>query len=345
MRSRLLIPGLPLILALSLSIFTSCDDECNCNENVAPQVPEERWINDIFFVQNTYFFLDRPPSEQYPNRFIRPKEGSIDLYRSVPAVLPAETPTTWGAAYVDSLGRGAGIGVGADFHKRLFELLTPDDDYRLVRDPVTDQAIGIELIEPISTGGGALAAAYVNEAGDTIGDYGEPGSRDENAPLLLELIWPSLPIPQGPFGYTWAYMMRNVYDLGINNIDASTLDIDIHEIANRPDTSTPDSSSVPWIRIFGLDQTDAAGSGPPDGKVDLATGVVDAERGRLIFPGITPFDPDPGDVEYWTNGEFAFTGRYEGLTNPGLYTRLPTDPAFGSKFVIHVTAVGVNAGR
>ena len=341
MRSRLLILGLPLILALSLTIFTSCDDECNCNENVAPQVPEERWINDIFFVKNTYFFLDRPPSEQFPNRFILPKEGSIDLYRSVPAY---QSWTTWGAAYVDSLGRGQGIGKGDAFEMRQFELLTPTDDYRLVRDPVTDRAIGIELIKPISTGE-VLAAAYVNEAGDTIGDYGEPWSRDENAPLLLELIWSSLPLPEGPFGYTWAYMMRNIYNFDLYNIDMSTLDIDIREIANRPDTSTPDSSSVPWIRIFGLDQTDATGSGPPDGKVDLTTGVVDAIGSRLVFPSLTPFDPDPGDVEQWTNGEFAFTGRYEGLTNPGLYTRMPTNPEFQSKFVIHVKAVGANGGR
>ncbi len=319
MRRPLVTLGFALIVVFSLSLLSSCCDECNCDENVIPQIPEERWIYDTQFVANTYFFLDRPPSEQFPNRFIRPKEGAMDIYRSVPFVFPGTTPTTWGLAYVDSLGRGAGIGVGADFEKRQFELLTPNDDYRFVRDMMSEFVIGIELIQPISRGE-VLAAAYVNVAGDTIGDYGEPMSNDENEPLGLELIWSSVPLPQGPFGYTWAYMMRNIYNFGLYNIDISTLDVEINEIANRPDTSTPDSSSVPWIRIFGLDQTNATGTGPPDGKVDLLTGVIDAERANLIFPGVTPFDPDPDDVELWTDGEFAFTGRYEGLTNPELYT-------------------------
>ncbi len=298
---------------------------------------EERSISDRNFIVNTYFFLDRPPDRQYPDRFIRPKEGSIDVYQSVPDYQSATRPTTWGAAYVDSLGRGAGIGVGADFEKRQFELLTAIDDYRFVLDAETEGVIGIELVRAISRGE-VLAVAYVNEVGDTIGDFSKAASKDENAPLRLELIWPADPLPQGRFGYTWAYMMRNIYNLGLSNIDGSTLGLEIEQIGQQLNPTTPDSSSVPWIRIFGLDQTDESGTGKPDNRVDLLTGVINLQNGILTFPSLTPFDPDPTSVQNWTEGEFAFTGRYEDLVNPALYTKLSTDPDVQSLFNIVVKA-------
>jgi hypothetical protein len=72
--------------------------------------------------------------------------------------------------------------------------------------------------------------------------------------------------------------------------------------------------------------------------VDLTTGLIDTDRGTLIFPDLTPFDPDPDNVARWTNGEFAFTGRYETLKNPALYTKLASDPLYQSKFNMIVRA-------
>jgi hypothetical protein len=222
---------------------------------------EERTISDRDYVRNTYFFLDRPPDAQYPDRFFHPDERYIDVYRSVPPAQTNVQNTTWGAAYVDELGDGSGIGVGGNFETRQFRLLEPITDYRFVTDAQTDKVVGIELLRGVSSGE-VLAVAYVNERGDTVGDYAAPQfSKDPEDPLLLELIWPAEPLPTGPFGYTWAYMMRNIYNLGMSNIDRSTLQIEILEISNRPNPANPDSSSVPWIRIFGLDQTDDRGTG------------------------------------------------------------------------------------
>ncbi len=299
---------------------------------------EERTIADRDFTKNTYFFLDRPPDEQFPDRFFHPDERYIDVYRSVPASQSNLENTTWGVAYIDELGDGSGIGVGENFEKRQFKLLEPINDYRFVLDAETDRVIGIELLRSVSTGE-VLAVTYINERGDTIGDYGAPAfSKDQDDPLLFELIWPAEALPNGPFGYTWAYMMRNVYNLGLSKIDRSTLQIEILEIANRPNPANPDSSSVPWIRIFGLDQTDDQGTGPYDNRVDLTTGLIDPDRGTVVFPDLTPFDPDPDNVAEWTNGEFAFTGRYEVLKNAALYERLPSDPEYQSKFVMIVKA-------
>jgi hypothetical protein len=336
MKSPRVIPCLILLVVVSLSVLISCDED-DGQEHYVPRFPVERQIADKDFVKNTYFYLDHPPDQQFPDRFFFPDERYVDVFRSVPISQPPNQPVTWGVAYVDSLGDGSGIGSGVLFEKRSFNLLTPTDDYRFVRDAETDRVIGIELLRPLMLEE-VLAVAYVNARGDTIGDFAAQFSTNEDEPLVFELIWPSEPLPDGPFGYTWTYMMRNIYDFGLHNIECSTLEVEINEIAYRPNTSTPDSSSVPWIRIFGLDQTDVSGVGPPDGRVDLVPGVVDFERGLLKFPALTPFDPNPEDVEFWTAGEFAFTGRYENLLNPALYTQLPTDPEIVSKFTIHVKA-------
>lgn len=299
---------------------------------------EERKISDRDYLRNTYFYLDRPPDAEFPDRFFHPDERYIDVYRSVPPSQTNVENTTWGSAYLDQLGDGSGIGVGTNFEKRQFKLLQPINDYRFVLDAETDKVVGIELLRAVSSGE-VLAVAYVNERGDTIGDYGAPEfSKDQNNPLLFELIWPAEPLPTGPYGYTWAYMMRNIYNLGLSNIDRSTLQIEILEIANRPNPANPDSSSIPWIRVFGLDQTDDRGTGAPDNRVDLTTGLIDTERGTLVFPDLRPFNPDPANVALWTGGEFAFAGPYEKLTNPELYTKLPSDPTYQSKFTIVVRA-------
>jgi len=63
--------------------------------------------------------------------------------------------------------------------------------------------------------GKALAAAYINEDRDTtIGDFDAPFSTDKDTPLQFELIWPSLAVPDGPYGYTWSFMMRHISTSG-----------------------------------------------------------------------------------------------------------------------------------
>ncbi|UCG53134.1 MAG: cell surface protein SprA [Candidatus Latescibacterota bacterium] len=300
---------------------------------------EERTISDLNFIANTFFFLD-PPGDLALEPERRPQEGFIDVYRSVEdwEVTAKNLNTTFGAAHVDSVGDGSELGTG-NAERRQFVLLTVGEDYRFVLDALTLEVNGIELVRPLGPSE-VLAVGYVNLRGDTIGDYNQPLSKDEENPLLMELIWPANALPDGPFGYTWPYMMRNIYNLGLSNIDASTLEVEILEIAQRLDPSTPDSSVVPWIRIFGLDQTDETGTGPPDNRVDLLSGVIDVQRGTLTFPDLTPFDPDSFLVDQWTNGQFSFTGRYAHLKNPFIYTKRPESQEFqsSSKFRILVRA-------
>lgn len=309
-----------LIASILVVSLVSCSDDstgpCNCPDDGEK---ETRIIASIDNIWNTYFFFDRPPDETYPDRFFIPRPETVNVWRSIADFYTPETIVTWGAAWVDSLGDGSGIGVGDDFEFRRFKLLTYDDDFRFILDPATEEVIGLWLGTPLLDGE-VLAVTYVNEEDDTIGDYDQSPSDDARAPLHLELIRPGGATPTDRFAYTWPYMIRNTYNLGIFNIDPRTLEIEIHEIANRDSTWRPEGSSIPWIQIFGLDQTDDTGTGPPDGKVDLGSDAIDLGRGLLTFPCLTPFDPPADLVEEWTNGEFAFTGPYEDLLNPTMYT-------------------------
>ncbi len=310
---------------------------------------EERTISSLNFVANKYFYLDHPPTPGMGGRFVRPRVGLIDVYRSIQDFEASSRPKTWGIAYVDTFGTGTDIGRGDDFEKRQFEILIPGDDYLFVLDAVTEDVNGIELVRPVSKGE-VLAVAYVNVAGDTIGDYAQPASDLEDAPLEFELIWPADPLPTGRFGYTWQYMMRNIYNLGLSNIDASSLELEIAEISIRQNPTTPDSLDVPFIRIFGLDQTDQTGTGPPDSRIDLTSGVVDVSRGLLTFPGLWPFDPDPAQVAAWTINDtlpdgFAFTGPYATLPNTIMYTTAQTNQDFLSSSRFNIIVRGSSTSR
>jgi len=304
---------------------------------------EERRISDTGFVKNKFFFLDDPFGSG-GGKFSPPKVGQIDLYRSVKLLPGQPIPGTWGAAYVDSLGDGSEIGQGTEREISFFKTLEQGTDYFYVLD-ASDRTtlIGIELAQALSEGE-ILAAAYVNSDGDTIGDYQPPAfSTERESPLFFELIWPALPVPDGPFGYTWSFMMRHIYDLGLSNIDPSSLVIDIVDKSSRADPqsdrTTPEGSDVPWIRIFGLDSTDVRGTGAPDGKVDLLSSVINLTEGLLTFPVLKAFAPPPDLVADWTDAAFSFTGVYENLPNPSLYTARPEDvKEFQNKFDILVQA-------
>jgi cell surface protein SprA len=113
------------------------------------------------------------------------------------------------------------------------------------------------------------------------------------------------------YATTWALEMRHIYDLGSTRINSSTLEINVVDILTaRLNPSYPDGSTVPYLQIFGLDQTDMAATGPPDGRIDLSGGRVDVIRGLLYFPVSQAFRPDASSVDAWTNGEFSFTGPY-----------------------------------
>ncbi len=307
-------------LLATLVVAASCSSDSG-----SPFVPpgtktDTHLIRDVDTMRDTYFYVNNPAVAPGPD--LIPDPATLEVYRTVkPADLIAD-PTIValpGWAFPDPGDSGAGIEAGASqvvaAPDALYQLLNPAMDYALVLDPVTKVFLGIELSDPIpDSAQRELAIRYETSTGIPIGgnaaDYNLTSISGVNAfDLVLKLIKTRWPMDTEP---TWPYAMRNVYDLGFTGIDARYFSLSIEDVlAPRKEPWKPSGSEVPYLRIFGLDQTDVSGIGPPDGNVDLTNGIVDLDRGRLMFPEARAFAPPAARVAAWTDGLFEFTGGYQ----------------------------------
>jgi hypothetical protein len=360
-RSNKLFP--PRIGSIIICLVVLASLTVSCSEDPVIIIPdpviqkETRIIADINYVDNTYFFLDNPNGP-----FIRPHVGEIEVWVSVNEIERQNTEiiTFFGLAFVDTTARGnpirdakAAFEAGQDTPPReegYFKLLEFGMDYRYVLDIEDESVFGIELIRRVEDNK-ILAVRYINEYGDSIGDYaqfpmiGFPGE-EEDFPIFLEVIKPRNPRPTNQFGYTWDFMMRFIYNLGLTDIDASTLEIEIEDLSNNIINTQPEGESVPYIRIFGLDRFDEYGNQEPDNRVDLQAGLIDFNRGLLTFSSLRPFDPNIADVAQWTAGDDSFIVPDDyvnlNLANSTIYDDYLTgiELQMARRYNIVVTAIG-----
>ncbi len=307
---------------------------------------ETRRIADINYIDNKYFFLDSPlPNEP----FFKPKVGEIEVFQSIADA--ERTTERHGRAFVDSTGRGTPIaaahalwlaGQEVPSHEEgYFKLLEFGRDYTYVLAVEDESVLGIELIRSIENDR-VLAVRYINENNDVIGNYEQFPTSPPDTSLFLELIKPRSPRPADQFGYTWNFMIRNIYSLQMSDIDATTLEIEIEDTSNRQIKSIPEGEDVPYLRIFGLDRYDESGFAGADGRIDLTTGLIDLQRGILTFPTLRAFDPDTSLVRKWTKDDTSFVVEddFPGMENPRLYDDWlsPTEAANVHKYDIVVRA-------
>ncbi|MDH4038683.1 MAG: hypothetical protein OEV86_14515 [Candidatus Krumholzibacteria bacterium] len=319
-----------IFLAAAL-ILAGCSDDPADVPEPAP-VTDTHVIRDVDYVKDRYFYVDDPVF------FYGAMDTGFEVWRRVTPQDLILDPTIMrfpGWAVPDSVGDGQSIVDAVDVIKagsrqfaglvQEFMRLEQGVDFTLVLDASTPTIVGIELTDPLPAAAQrTLALRYTNINGAAVGgsyaSFGVidpangqplvPGSAADT--LMLEMIKAPDPRPTGPFASVWRLAVRNVYDLGFTDIQAGEFKVvieDVLTIRTKPDR--PDGSAVPYLRIFGLDVTDTAGTGGPDGKIDLTRGLVDLQRGLLILPDVRGFAPSAQSVDAWTNGAFAFTGLYQ----------------------------------
>ncbi len=278
---------------------------------------ETRTIRDVDYVKNRYFYVNNPTN--FPDAGLLPKVSGFEVYRTLkPEDLIADPTLTGfpGWAFPDPSDDGSGLTLAASLVTAApdenYRLLERGVDYEFIVDALTNVVVGIELFDPIQDQAlRTLAIRYVTESGLNIGgtsaDYGI--SVGNPADLVLKMIKSKEPKEVDP---TWPYMIRNFYNLGLTNIDGNSLEITIEDVLNpRVNPEVPEGSQVPYLKIFGLDQTDRSGTGPPDGRVDLTSGLVNLTSGTLQLPARRAFSPPPAAVAVWTDTLFSFTGDYQ----------------------------------
>ena len=346
-------PTFILSLAIgTLMLLPACGDDVTAPVGDDGQDDRTLYeIHDVDYVRNKYFYIDNPAS------ITGGQPASVRVYRTVtPADLVADPtivsqsgwaipdPDGWGFAMHDIVVLLNASQVPTNAVQHDFELLEPGVDYTLTIDPDNAaRVIGIELTEAIAdTELRTLAVNYLSVDGWTVGGtYQELGVQPTSpgyaaGNLILEMIKAPDPDPQGSFAATWMLEVRSIYEIGITNIDARSLEVTVVDVLNaRAEPWQPEGSDIPYMQIFGLDQ-----DGGITGRLDLDR--IDLDAGRLYFPSIKAFHPNALNVDTWTGGAFSFTGAYAAQydVSSAIYSEelTPTRAAEVHQYVIRVLA-------
>lgn len=178
---------------------------------------------------------------------------------------------------------------------------------------------------------GWFRVRYIN------GVEGEIGSINGDT-LILKLICQSME-NSSPEQISFYNEWKNVYSLGLRDIDPASLDVQIYKGvmgSEYLDINPYKYNGVPYIEILGLDQYGETPGSDPDGKIDaMNPHIFIMDRGYIIFPPIypnaQPFNP-PDGFTYAQDGT-ELPEKVPELYNTKLQTILH-DPAGYSKYYI-----------
>jgi hypothetical protein len=272
-------------------------------------------INDYDFIQRQFFFFENPGPD-----FLHPRPGFGTVFPVVGGAAGDEIevfvslqPQEYGdpnifkyaaKGYVDSLNNGLSDDLGArPFQAQVKQLFMEYGDFTLIQDyggeGNTQRYVGIELASPLDETR-ALFVRYRARNSATqqeflVGDYKRFPTGDADSLVAEVLCLPkSATSGERATDPTWNLMMRNVYSLGSSQIDAKSLRVRIEDMnsANQNNANIEPTSSLSYIRIFGLDQyNNNTGVKGKDDLIDNVPGIIDYDRGYLMFPWYEPFNP------------------------------------------------------
>ncbi len=122
--------------------------------------------------------------------------------------------------------------------------------------------------------------------------YGMLSSSDgvsERDTLILKLI--ARPQMQPGFRTLWKRFMKNIYNIGIANVNPQDAKIGMWYYRSTNDSADVLEGAPDKIpTIFRIDQVNnGTGAQPPDGVFDARPPVFNAQRGEITFPSLEPF--------------------------------------------------------
>lgn len=274
-------------------------------------------IRDYQYLQRTFFYLGRSQLlghaandyfsgdsileiELYAGEFADNQPGVVntesDILRQGLAVVdPTDTSQVFDSTTVE-WRRG-------ERQSKRFKRLIQNQDYvvsptqfwvKLNAQLGSQDALAAYLVVKRSTG-------QIDTIGNLNWNHPDPTRTEFTYKYLLKLIRMDTQIPQynwsdstGFHPYvTWAYEWKNVYDLGMRDIDPQGFTINIYKGTPGAENIQVDKNSqdsISYLRITGLDTIDLSGNKVPDHRVDLTHILL--HEGYLIFPERLPFISD-----------------------------------------------------
>lgn len=273
-------------------------------------------ISDVNYSARTYYFIGDP--REWPVEidvtslevFVDDRNSANNLNQDVP---PAPGKAyLWTADYsiVDDGFVTPPPTKREDYVVGDFDRLIAGTDYQIVF--FYQNCPTIWLYSPLAEKE-VLAVAYV----DSDINVGTVGNTAEVDTLELRLLKVSsvelgtLTEPKEKEGYydpasrfypTIKYEMKNIYNLGSNDILAEGFSIAIYPKSGSE--YNDDLNGKLYTQLLGLDRLDQNGfsefnGGGPDGEMDIEQGSVFLNLGLLVYPDLRPFAPDEVDTLFW----------------------------------------------
>ena len=257
-------------------------------------------IRDVDWIKNRYFFVhpmfrdgdtvdvvnNGVPSLVSVPSFYPLRDGlhyignvvvkNFELYRSINTNDPNAMT---GMAYIDPLNDttfvdDAEIASFIRLEQGTNYYLSQDLGFVRIRDQVSQDIIGCTFV---------LAD---RETGDTVLVVGS-GLNVEEDTLSLMMLKPRNSHPNHP---TWPLMFKNVYYMGTNQINPEGFEVQIYNKNSTPVTERDNTTSLPYITLFGLDSLDENSQRNYDELIDKDAGsVMNMTYGELMFPALYPF--------------------------------------------------------
>ncbi|WP_299255761.1 cell surface protein SprA [uncultured Cytophaga sp.] len=143
----------------------------------------------------------------------------------------------------------------------------------------------------------AILVAYqyiYNDQNYSVGELTDALSDVPNDSLIIaKMIKPPFVKTRLP---TWNLMMKNIYQLGVTQIQRDNFQFRIIYKDDATGNDVPNlqegqnTANVPLLRLCGLDYLNPNNDPSPDGNFDYVEGLtVDSRNGRIIFPVLEPF--------------------------------------------------------
>jgi hypothetical protein len=289
-------------------------------------------INDYDFLERQFFYFENPGDDFRQAGFgsIFPVIGGtgndeIEVFISLSPQEPQNDFEYTGNAFVDADNQRFRIwndpanaapddSMGIPLYGRYKQLFIEDGDFSLIRDYSSTtkdvRYIGIVLATPLEETR-RLVVRYRARNTITLEEYNvgnyrgyKPAASAQTGFVGKALcLLKSETTGQRATDPTWNLMMRNVYSLGSSQVNPLSLKVRIEDTRNETDRYIQPESGLNYLRIFGLDRViNATGLPGKDDLVDNTLGVIDYERGYIMFPYQEPFNPPESKVrEYLAN--------------------------------------------
>ncbi|MBK7577500.1 MAG: cell surface protein SprA [Ignavibacteria bacterium] len=112
---------------------------------------------------------------------------------------------------------------------------------------------------------------------------------NEKDTLILKLV--ARPQMQPGFRLLWKRLMKNIYNIGVANVNPQDARIGMWYYRSTNDSTDVLEGAPDKIpTIFRIDQVNnGTGAAPPDGAFDARPPVFNSQRGEITFPSLEPF--------------------------------------------------------